>query len=78
MEQREYVRCLLDAYRATPGTSVVDRRADCLFYSSTPWTRVPLEAVEDVLIFAAARRLSCRMCPAVRRYSLAGTLLAGQ
>ena len=58
MEQREYVRRLLDAYRATPGTAGVVRRADRLFAAQQHARAVPLEVVENALTLAAARRLA--------------------
>jgi hypothetical protein len=57
MEQREYVRRLLEAYRATPGTCGAVRRADRLLAAQLHDRGVPLEAVENALVLAAARRL---------------------
>ena len=65
MDQREYVRRLLETYRTTPGTSGV-RRQDRLLAAQLHQRGVPLEAVEHALTLAAARR-----------HSLAGVLLAG-
>jgi hypothetical protein len=56
MEQREYVRRVLEAYCATPGTAGVVRRADRTFASQLQDRGVPLPAVENALILAAARR----------------------
>jgi hypothetical protein len=56
MEQREYVRRLLEAYRATPGTAGVVRRPDRLFAAQLHERGVPLETVENALVLAAARR----------------------
>jgi hypothetical protein len=56
MEQREYVRQVLEAYRSTPGTAGVVRRADRLFAAQLSDRGVPLPAVESALILAAARR----------------------
>ncbi len=58
MEQREYVRRLLEAYRATPGTCGAVRRPDRLLAAQLHERGVPLEAVENALILAAARRLA--------------------
>lgn len=58
MEQREYVCRLLDAYRTTPGTCGVVRRADRLFAAQLHKRAVPLGAVENALTLAAARRLA--------------------
>ena len=57
MEQSEYVRRLLEAYRATPSTSGAVRRADRLLAAQLHQRGVPLEAVENALVLAAARRL---------------------
>ena len=58
MEQRDYVRRLLAAYRATPGTCGTARRPDHLLAAQLHQRGVPLEAVENALILAAARRLA--------------------
>src|SRR5712671_2220463 len=57
MEQREYLSRLLDAYRATPGTCGVVRRADRVLAAQLHERGVPVEAVEDAFVLAAARRL---------------------
>jgi hypothetical protein len=58
MEQREYVRRVLDAYRLTPGTTGSVRRPDRLFAAQLKERGVPVEAVENALTLAAARRLA--------------------
>src|ERR1035437_7998642 len=58
MEQREYVRRLLETYRATPGTAGVVRRPDRLLAAPLQERGVALEAVADALTLAAARRLA--------------------
>jgi hypothetical protein len=58
MEQREYVRRLLDAYRATPGTCGAVRRPDRVLAVQLHQRGVPFEAVENALTLAAARRLA--------------------
>jgi len=58
MEQRDYVRRLLDAYRTTPGTCGAVRRPDRLLAAQLHQRGVPLEAVENELTLAAARRLA--------------------
>ena len=58
MDQREYVRRLLEAYRATPGTCGAVRRPDRLLAAQLHQRSVPLEAVENALTLAAARRLA--------------------
>jgi hypothetical protein len=57
MEQREYVRRLLDAYRVTPGTCGAVRRPDRVLAVQLHERGVPLEAVENAFVLAAARRL---------------------
>jgi hypothetical protein len=57
-EQREYVRRLLEAYRATPGTCGAVRRPDRLLAAQLHQRGVPLEAAENALTLAAARRLA--------------------
>src|ERR1035437_9366511 len=58
MEQRDYVRRLLESYRATPGTCGVVRRPDRLLAIQLHERGVPLAAVENALTLAAARRLA--------------------
>ena len=58
MDQREYVRRLLEAYRATRGTCGAVRRPDRLLAAQLHQRGVPLEAVENALTLAAARRLA--------------------
>jgi hypothetical protein len=57
MEQRDYVRRLLNAYRVTPGTRGAVRRADRVLAGQLYERGVPLEAVENAFVLAAARRL---------------------
>jgi hypothetical protein len=56
MEQREYVRRVLEAYRSTPGTAGVVRRADRLFAAQLYDQGVSLTTVENAFILAVARR----------------------
>ena len=58
MERGEYVRCVLEAYRAAPGTGGAVRGPDRLLAAQLHERGVPLEAVENALILAAARRLA--------------------
>jgi hypothetical protein len=58
MEQREYVRRLLESYRATPGTCGVVRRPDRLLAIQLHERGVPIDAVENALTLAAARRMA--------------------
>jgi hypothetical protein len=57
MEQRDYVRRLVEAYRTTPGTCGTVRRPDRLLAAQLHQRGVPLEAAENALTLAAARRL---------------------
>ena len=57
IDPRDYVRRLLEAYRATPGTAGVVRRADRLLAMQLHERGVPLEAVENAFVLAAARRI---------------------
>lgn len=58
MDEREYMQRILDAYRTTPGTCGVVRRADRLLAAQLYERGVAIEAVENALILAAARRLA--------------------
>ena len=55
--QDEYVRQILDAYRKTPGTMGTVRRPDRVVASQLHQRGVPLVAVENALVLAAARRV---------------------
>jgi hypothetical protein len=57
MEQRDYVRRILNAYRVTPGTCGVVRRPDRVLAAQLHQRGVPLEAVENAFVLAAVRRL---------------------
>ena len=57
MEQHDYVRRLLESYRATPGTSGAMRRADRVLAAQWYERGVPLEAVENAFVLAATRRM---------------------
>ncbi len=52
MDEREYVQRILDAYRTTPGTCGVVRRADRLLAAQLYERGVAIEAVENALILA--------------------------
>jgi len=58
VDQQEYVRKLLDAYRATPGTTGTVRHPDRWLAAQLFQRGVPLMAVENALVLAAARRLA--------------------
>jgi hypothetical protein len=57
IDQRDYVRRLLEAYRATPGTSGAVRRPDRVLAAQLYERGVPLEAVGNALVLAATRRM---------------------
>jgi hypothetical protein len=57
MEQRDYVRRLLEVYRVTPGTCGAIRRPDRVLAAQLHQRGVPLEAVENAFVLAATRRL---------------------
>jgi hypothetical protein len=57
ISQPEYVQRILDAYRQTPETAGSIRRPDRLLAVQLYHRGVPLAAVENALILAAARRL---------------------
>jgi hypothetical protein len=57
IDQRDYVRRLLEAYRATPGGSGAVRRPDRVLAAQWYERGVPIEAVENAFILAAVRRL---------------------
>jgi hypothetical protein len=56
-DPREYVQRVLEAYRATPGTVGVVRRADRLLAAQLHERGVPPETVENAFVLAAARRI---------------------
>lgn len=58
MDSAEYSRRVLDAYRATPGTCGVVRKPDRAFALELYLRGVPLTAVENAFVLAAARRLA--------------------
>ena len=57
LSREEYIQKVLRAYRQTPGTTGTVRRPDRLLAAQLQERGVPLEAVENALILAAARRL---------------------
>jgi hypothetical protein len=56
-DPRDYVRQLLEAYRATPGTSGAVRRPDRVLAAQLHERGVPLEAVQNAFVLAATRRM---------------------
>jgi hypothetical protein len=57
LSEKEYVRRVLEAYRATPGTTGAIRHADRLLAADLCQRDVPLGVIENALVLAAARRL---------------------
>jgi hypothetical protein len=57
MEEKEYIRRVLSAYRATPGTAGCVRPPDRLLAAQLYQRSLPLAVVENALVLAAARRL---------------------
>jgi|SRR5580658_959167 hypothetical protein len=57
IDPHEYLRRLLEAYRTTPGTAGVVRRPDRMLAAQLHERGVPLEAVENAFVLAAARRM---------------------
>lgn len=57
ISREEYIQRVLGAYRQTPGTAGTIRRPDRLLATQLQERGVPLEAVENALVLAAARRL---------------------
>jgi hypothetical protein len=58
VDRSEYVRRVLDTYRGTPETCGVVRRPDRLLAAQLHERGVPVHAVEDAFILAAARRMT--------------------
>ncbi len=57
ISREEYIDKVLSAYRRTPGTAGTIRRPDRLLAEQLHERGVPLMAVENALILAAARRM---------------------
>jgi hypothetical protein len=55
--QQEYIHQVLEAYRHTPGTTGVVRRADRILAVQLYQRGVSVSIVENALLLAAARRL---------------------
>ena len=58
MESAEYVRRVLESYRAAPGTCGAIRKPDRAFAMRLYERGVPLEVVENAMVLACARRLA--------------------
>jgi hypothetical protein len=57
ISREEYIDQLLSAYRQSPGTTGTIRRPDRLLAAQLQERGVPLMAVENALVLAAARRM---------------------
>ncbi len=57
ISREEYIDKALSAYRRTPGTAGTIRRPDRLLAAQLHERGVPLMAIENALVLAAARRL---------------------
>ena len=57
ISREEYIDEVLSAYRRTPGTVGTIRRPDRLLAAQLQERGVPLKAVENALVLAAARRM---------------------
>jgi hypothetical protein len=57
LDQEEYVRHVLDAYRKTPGTMGTVRRADRLLAAQLYQRGLSVKVVENAFVLAATRRL---------------------
>ena len=57
IRREEYIQRVLSAYRQTPGTAGTIRRPDRLLATQLHERGVPLLAVENAFVLAAARRM---------------------
>jgi hypothetical protein len=57
ISREEYIQKVLSAYRQTPGTAGTIRQPDRLLAARLQQRGVPLAAVENALVLAAARRI---------------------
>lgn len=57
IRREEYIDKVLSSYRRTPGTAGTIRRPDRLLAAQLHERGVPLTAVENALVLAAARRI---------------------
>lgn len=57
LDQEEYIRQVLEAYRKTPGTMGTVRRADWLLASQLYQRGLSVKVIENALVLAATRRL---------------------
>jgi hypothetical protein len=57
ISQEAYVRQVLEAYRKTPGTTGMVRRADRLLAAQLHQRGLSVKVIENALVLAATRRL---------------------
>jgi hypothetical protein len=57
MDQEEYIRRVLEAYRKTPGTTGTVRRPDRVLAAQLYQRGVAVSAIENAFVLAATRRL---------------------
>jgi hypothetical protein len=57
LSQEEYMQNVLEAYRKTPGTTGMVRRADRLLVAQLYQRGLSLKVIENALVLAATRRL---------------------
>ena len=57
LSQEEYLRQVLEAYRKTPGTMGMVRRADRLLAAQLHQRGLSVKVIENALVLAATRRL---------------------
>jgi hypothetical protein len=57
ISEEDYIRRVLETYRKTPGTTGTVRRPDRLLAAQLRQRGVPLVAIENAFVMAAARRL---------------------
>lgn len=57
VSKSDYIRKVLDAYRRMPGATGAVRRNDRILAATLYERRVPLTAVENAILLAAARRI---------------------
>ena len=57
LSQQEYVRQVLEAYRKTPGTMGMARRADRMLAAQLYQRGLSVQVIENALVLGATRRL---------------------
>lgn len=57
LSREEYIERILEAYRETPGTTGFAHKADRLVANELFKRAIPLQAIENALCLAAARRI---------------------